>query len=524
MVSAARRKRLFNSVVRIGASLGAAGVLVLAASVSLQNAAANGDTRTLTFHHVHTGEDITITFKRDGRYDEAALKQLDWFMRDWRKSQTTHMDPELFDVLWEVYREIGATKPVDVVCGYRSPNTNAMLRGRSKRSGVAEHSQHTLGHAMDFYVPGVSLEKLREIGMRLQAGGVGFYPSSGSPFVHMDTGQIRHWPRMTYAQLSQVFPDGKTVHVASDGRPLARFAQALTEVEARGKTPNHVSLEQARAHGVITEQQVQTAELVAQKPRQPSLLASLFGGGASTGAAATATPASMPARIASAEPEKPVRTERIVPIPPGRPKAAPVAVADAPGTASPRAANLMAFAAPNALSVDGALVQKLLPFKVASADATVEGALAYAYAPSEDLAPVRGQKWGAEAAQSIAASAPPKPESIVASIGASQTTVAMKAGESAAPANGLQRGDSPWLRAAIMTPSASEQLTVTQFAATDPTGYRVLFVKPTQAVAMRFSEEPSLQTDRFTGEAIVFLARATFVRAYTASLAIPSAR
>jgi uncharacterized protein YcbK (DUF882 family) len=515
-----------KSVARIGASLGAAGVLMLAASVPLQNAAANGDTRTLTFHHLHTGEDITITFKRDGRYDEAALKQLDWFMRDWRKSESTHMDPELFDVLWEVYREIGATKPIDVVCGYRSPNTNAMLRGRSKRSGVAEHSQHTLGHAMDFYIPGVSLEKLREIGMRLQAGGVGFYPSSGSPFVHMDTGQIRHWPRMTYAQLSRVFPDGKTVHVASDGRPLPHFAQALTEVEARGKTPNHISLEQARAYGVITDQQVQTAELAAQKPRQPSLLASLFGGGASVNAPAVAASAAAPTRLASAEPEKAVRTERIVPMPPGRPKAAPVAVADADAsaTASPRAASLMAFAAPGALSADGALVQKLLPLKVASAGATVDGALAYAYAPSEEFATVRGQKWGVEPAQPIAAPAPPKPESVVGSISASQTTVAMKAGEAAPLPNNLQRGDSPWIRAAIMTPSASEQLIVTQFAATDPTGYRALFVKPTRALAMSFSNEAWLQTDRFTGAAIVFPVTASFVRAYTASLALPNAR
>ena len=180
---------------RAGATLSLAAMLMIGASASLQTAVAEGDTRSLTFHHLHTGENITITYKRDGRYDEAALKKLDWFMRDWRKEQTTSMDPHLFDLLWEVYREVGATAPIDVVCGYRSPTTNAMLRQRS--SGVAEFSQHTLGHAMDFYIPGVPLEKLREIGLRLQRGGVGFYPTSGSPFVHMDTGTIRHWPRMT---------------------------------------------------------------------------------------------------------------------------------------------------------------------------------------------------------------------------------------------------------------------------------------------------------------------------------------
>ena len=75
---------------------------------------------------------------------------------------------------------------------------------------TSRFSQHMLGHAMDFYIPGVSLEQLRVIGLRLQRGGVGFYPSSGSPFVHMDTGGVRHWPRMTREQLVRVFPDGRT--------------------------------------------------------------------------------------------------------------------------------------------------------------------------------------------------------------------------------------------------------------------------------------------------------------------------
>ena len=92
-----------------------AGLLLLGANNSLQNAVAEGDTRTLSFHHVHTDEDITVTFKRNGRYDEAALKKIDWFMRDWRKEQETHMDPHLFDLLWEAYRDVGASEPIQVV-------------------------------------------------------------------------------------------------------------------------------------------------------------------------------------------------------------------------------------------------------------------------------------------------------------------------------------------------------------------------------------------------------------------------
>ena len=132
---------MFNVVVRAGARLGAAGLFLFGANNVLQTAVAEGDTRTLSFHHLHTDENITITFKRNGRYDDAALKKLDWFMRDWRREESTSMDPHLFDLLWEANREVGGTEAIQVVCGFRSPETNAMLRARS--SGVAQFSQHT---------------------------------------------------------------------------------------------------------------------------------------------------------------------------------------------------------------------------------------------------------------------------------------------------------------------------------------------------------------------------------------------
>ena len=110
-----------------------------------------------------------------------------------------------------------------------------MLRGRSKRSGVARHSQHTLGKAIDFYIPGVPLDKLRETAMRLQGGGVGYYPTSGSPFVHLDVGNVRAWPRMTREQLVKLFPDGRTVHLPTDGTPLPGYELARADVE-RGAT------------------------------------------------------------------------------------------------------------------------------------------------------------------------------------------------------------------------------------------------------------------------------------------------
>ncbi len=163
------------------------------------------------------------------------------------------MDPHLFDLLWETYREVGATEPIQVICGYRSPGTNAMLRARS--SGVAQFSQHINGNAIDFYIPGVPLAKVRAEGLRLQRGGVGFYPTSGSPFVHMDTGTIRHWPRIPREELVKIFPDGRTVHIPADGQPLPGYALALADVERHGAVPSGTSLEAAREAGVITASQ-----------------------------------------------------------------------------------------------------------------------------------------------------------------------------------------------------------------------------------------------------------------------------
>lgn len=197
-----------------------------------ENAAANGETRTIYLYHTHTREQIAATYLVNGRYDQAVLKQLNWFLRDWRRDEPTEMDPRLFDVVWETYRQAGADEPINVVSAYRSPETNAMLRRRSR--AVAKYSQHMLGKAMDTTMPGMSMSRIREIGMRMQRGGVGYYPTAGTPFVHLDVGSVRSWPRMTYDQLVRLFPDGKTVHLPSNNQPLARYDEARAEIEARG--------------------------------------------------------------------------------------------------------------------------------------------------------------------------------------------------------------------------------------------------------------------------------------------------
>jgi uncharacterized protein YcbK (DUF882 family) len=197
-----------------------------------QDAVANGDTRTITIQHEHTKELATITFRRDGRYDSQGLEQLNWLLRDWRHDEPTKMDPRLFDIVWQVTREVGAREPIRVVSAYRSPQTNAMLRRRSR--AVAKHSQHMQGKAMDFYLTDVGMDRVRAIAMRLQHGGVGYYPTAYNPFVHLDAGSVRSWPRMTRDQLARLFPDGRTVHIPADGKPLEGYEEARAEIVARG--------------------------------------------------------------------------------------------------------------------------------------------------------------------------------------------------------------------------------------------------------------------------------------------------
>lgn len=198
-------------------------------------AAALAQDRTLSLYNTHTHERLTVTYKRNGRFVQSGLNQLNRFLRDWRRDEVTRIDPDLFDIVWTVYREVGASEPIHVVSAYRSPATNNMLRRRS--SGVARNSQHTQGRAMDFFIPGVSAAEIRAAGLRLESGGVGYYPRSGTPFVHLDTGSVRMWPRMTRAQLQRVFPNGRTIHVPSDGNPLSGYEQALRDYERRSGRP-----------------------------------------------------------------------------------------------------------------------------------------------------------------------------------------------------------------------------------------------------------------------------------------------
>ena len=388
-VSNARLNTRRLCAARTGYSCGLALLIFILGSKALQNAVAEGDTRSITMHHLHTGEDITITFKRNGRYDEAALEKLNWFLRDWRRGEQTRMDPHLIDLVWEVQREADAKEPIQVVCGYRAPQTNAMLRRRS--GGVARFSQHMLGHALDFYIPDVSLEHLREIGLRLQRGGVGFYPTSGSPFVHMDTGGVRMWPRMTHEELVRVFPDGRTVHIPSDGKPLPGYAVALTEITKRGGMPSDLSLDAARSAGVNVETVVASNEHAPSNPFAKLLDLARDDEEDEAAPAVTATVASVAA---------PVRAKPVV----------PVRVASAQGAIEKKTEPSSAVAGADKLASDTAkpkLVQVAVLLPPAPSETASEAAEQTTAATPNDVIRVRGYWQGPPDGMAVALSARP---------------------------------------------------------------------------------------------------------------------
>lgn len=244
------------------------GALVAVMIVSIAATShAQAQTRSLKLYFIHTKERAEITYMRNGRYDQSGLNKINRFLRDWRRNEPAKMDPRLLDLVWSVYRSVGARDYIHVVSAYRSPTTNKMLRSRS--SGVAEKSQHMLGKAMDFYIPGVPLATLRKAAFKAEGGGVGYYPKSGSPFVHLDVGNVRSWPRMNRSELMALFPDGKTVHVPADGKPLPGYQQALAAYKQR-----------KRSGATVQVASVGSSSSSGSSRSGKGLLAVLFGGGA----------------------------------------------------------------------------------------------------------------------------------------------------------------------------------------------------------------------------------------------------
>lgn len=145
--------------------------------------------RVLRFYNLHTGESINATYWADGDYVPGQVTAIDYLLRDHRTDQITMMDRELYDLLFALQQKIGRAGTYHVISGYRSARTNTMLRKAS--SGVAKHSLHVRGKAIDIRLPGTELRHLRQAALGLHAGGVGYYPDSN--FIHVDTGRPRFW-------------------------------------------------------------------------------------------------------------------------------------------------------------------------------------------------------------------------------------------------------------------------------------------------------------------------------------------
>ena len=524
--------RQFNplSLPKAGYRIGLTSLLLLAGAGSVHDATALNETRTLSFHHTHSDEDLTVTFKRDGRYDEEALKQLNHYLRDWRSQEQTTMDRHLFDILWEVYRDVDGKKPIQIISSYRSPATNAMLRRRS--SGVARFSQHMLGHAMDFYIPDVPLEQIRFAGLRLQRGGVGFYPTSGSPFVHLDTGSIRHWPRMNHDQLARVFPDGRTVHVPTDGKPLKGYELALADIEKRGNgddaaTVSKPGLFAKLFRGKSSDDDEETgAPVVNEKPAPATVAAAAAPAKPADTKSAEAVPmprskpqvaatlqlASADAQIVPAPKAKqaaPVTADKAEPKP-----QTPADIINARGfwgdaSAAPNQATPAQVAALNARAAVGAAD----PQPTASVSEAFNKALAYAPAATSPV----------DRANIVAASAPiprsVRPTRNAAAAATEINTVVAKGpqGQDSVISTSTRitaaKGNDVWMRVVMLAPSASNAMSTTVMGDTDMTLMRAFFVKPQAAIAMTFSDDPMLGVvcDRFTGSATAKLATQSFV-------------
>ena len=147
------------------------------------------DRRRLSFHNLHTGESLDAVYWADGSYVPDALRSIDTVLRDFRTGDVHPIDRRLLDLLVRLRQKLGTMESVHVISGYRSPRTNAMLRAQSE--GVAGHSLHMDGMAIDLRVPGRALRDVRAAALDLGGGGVGFYPASD--FVHVDVGRVRHW-------------------------------------------------------------------------------------------------------------------------------------------------------------------------------------------------------------------------------------------------------------------------------------------------------------------------------------------
>jgi uncharacterized protein YcbK (DUF882 family) len=164
--------------------------LAVASAPAWARSVARNEVRTLSLHHLHTDERISVAYRVGEHYQRSALKRLNHFLRDFRTGDEVAIDPQLFDLLHDVKQRLGHVDGTfEIISGYRSPRTNSMLRNAS--SGVARKSLHMTGQAIDVRLTEMPTRNIRDAALTLSRGGVGFYPRSD--FVHLDTGRVRRW-------------------------------------------------------------------------------------------------------------------------------------------------------------------------------------------------------------------------------------------------------------------------------------------------------------------------------------------
>ncbi len=148
-----------------------------------------GNPAPLKFYNLHTGEQLDVVYFEKGHYIPQALAKINYILRDYRENAVKPISPALLDLVFAIRRKLHTDAEVQIVSGYRTPETNAMLAARS--DGVAHHSLHMDGLALDWRVPDRTLDQLHRVALAIRGGGVGYYPASD--FVHTDVGRVRYW-------------------------------------------------------------------------------------------------------------------------------------------------------------------------------------------------------------------------------------------------------------------------------------------------------------------------------------------
>lgn len=174
----------------LAAGLAAGGLLAMPGAASAAAAAAEPVARRLRLYNTHTAEALDVTYCEHGVYDPRALTEIDFILRDFRANAAAPMARGVIDLVHDLTRSLATEARVEIISGYRSPQTNDLLR-RSGGGGVAKRSLHMDGIAIDLRIPGRELGKVQAAAWALQRGGVGFYPREN--FVHVDTGRVRRW-------------------------------------------------------------------------------------------------------------------------------------------------------------------------------------------------------------------------------------------------------------------------------------------------------------------------------------------